>query len=183
MRNVGYFQICMVCVHSMINKTVFFLIISRQVMIWQLRSVYPFVVQKVIHILDWSGHVSVIVVMHQKKVSNGPGRTSVMIDVPVIQIKSAVVPRLWVFGILHLRSWWDIVRLNSEDFLKFFLCSDILFQTFPYERADWEVRKNAKFFSNSREYSWFFRLFRGFSYKNFFVQWATVTCYVALDSP
>ena len=32
-------------------------------------------------------------VMHQRKVSNGPGRTSVMIDVPGIQIKSAVVPQ------------------------------------------------------------------------------------------
>ena len=84
---------------------------------------------------------------------------------------------------LKLYDSYHISRLNSEDFLKFFLCSDILFQTFPYERADWEVRKNAKFFSNSREYSWFFRLFQGFSYKNFFVQWATVTCYVALDSP
>ena len=37
--------------------------------------------------------MTVIVVMHQRKVLNGPGRTSVMIDVLVIPIKSAVVPR------------------------------------------------------------------------------------------
>ena len=48
----------------------------------------------VIHILDKSGHLSAIVVMHQRKVTHGPGRTSVMIDVPGIQINSAVVPRL-----------------------------------------------------------------------------------------
>ena len=58
-------------------------------------------------------------------------------------------------------------RLNSGDFSIFFLCLDILFLTYSYERADRKVRKNAKFFSNILEYSWFFRLFRGFLFKTF----------------
>ena len=61
----------------------------------------------------------------------------------------------------------DITRLNSEDFSKFFLCQDILFLTFSYESTYQEVQKNAKIFSIILEYSWFFRLFRGFSYKTF----------------
>ena len=50
--NVEYFQICMVFVHSMISKTVFYPSITRRVMIWQSRSVSLFVVQRIIHFLD-----------------------------------------------------------------------------------------------------------------------------------
>ena len=60
-----------------------------------------------------------------------------------------------------------IYRLNSEDFSKFFPCWDILFLTYSYESTHREVQKNAKIFSIILEYSWFFRLFRGFSYKTF----------------
>ena len=60
-----------------------------------------------------------------------------------------------------------IVRLNSEDFSKFFLWLDALFLTFSYVSTHSEIQKNAWFFSNFLEYSWFFQLFRGFSYKTF----------------
>ena len=40
-----------------------------------------------------------------------------------------------------------MIRLNSEDFSKFFLCQDILFLTFSYESTYQEVQKNAKIFS------------------------------------
>jgi len=60
-----------------------------------------------------------------------------------------------------------MIRLNSEDFSKFFLCLDILVLTYPYESTHSEVQKNAEILSDILEYSWFFRLFRGFSYKTF----------------
>ena len=44
-----------------------------------------------------------------------------------------------------------IDRLNSEDFLKFFLCLDILFPTYIYESTRREMQKNAKIFSNILE--------------------------------
>ena len=46
-----------------------------------------------------------------------------------------------------------MIRLNSEDFSKFFLCQDILFLTFSYESTYQEVQKNAKIFSIILEYS------------------------------
>ena len=77
----------------------------------------------------------------------------------------------------------SISRLNSEDFLKFFLCLDILFLTYSHESSHLEVKKNAENFPNILEYSWFFPLFRGFSYKNFQAQRRTNTCYASWDSP
>ena len=46
-----------------------------------------------------------------------------------------------------------MVRLNSENFSKFFLCQDILFLTFSYESTHQEVQKNAKICSIILEYS------------------------------
>ena len=63
---------------------------------------------------------------------------------------------------------WLIARLNSEDFSKFFLCLDILFLTYSDESTYLEVQKTAEIVSNICEYSWFFRLFRGFSYRTFY---------------
>ena len=37
-------------------------------------------------------------------------------------------------------------RLNSEDFSKFFVCLDIIFWAFLYERTLEEVKKNVEFF-------------------------------------
>ena len=61
----------------------------------------------------------------------------------------------------------NLARLNSEDFSKFFLCLDILFLTCSYESTHLEAQKNAEIFSDILEYSWFFRLFRGFLYRTF----------------
>ena len=69
--------------------------------------------------------------------------------------------------ILNLIWPYYMARLNSEDFSKFFPCWDILFLTYSYESTHREVQKNAEIFSIILEYSWFFRLFRGFSYKTF----------------
>ena len=52
--------------------------------------------------------------------------------------------------LFHYKS---MVRLNSEDFSKFFLCLGILFLTFSYERTHQEVQENAEIFSNILEYS------------------------------
>ena len=57
--------------------------------------------------------------------------------------------------------------LNFEDFLKFFLCSDIIFLTYLYGRTHLIVQKNVEIITKIFEYSWFFRLFRGFSHKTF----------------
>ena len=46
-----------------------------------------------------------------------------------------------------------ITRLNSEDFLKFFLCLDILFFSYSHESSHLEVKKNAENFPNILEYS------------------------------
>ena len=46
-----------------------------------------------------------------------------------------------------------IHRLNSEDFLKFFLCSDIIFLAYYYDRTHFTVPKNDETFSNILEYS------------------------------
>ena len=57
---------------------------------------------------------------------------------------------------------WSICRLNSEDFLNFLWCLDIIFLTYSYERNDCEVQKNDEFFriySNFREFSPFFEVF------------------------
>ena len=45
-----------------------------------------------------------------------------------------------------------MARLNSENFSKFFLCSDDLLLTCSYERAHPDVQKN-RFFPNILEYS------------------------------
>ena len=47
----------------------------------------------------------------------------------------------------------SIVRLNSEDFSKFFLCVDILVLTYPYESTHSEVNNNAEIVSGILEYS------------------------------
>ena len=57
--------------------------------------------------------------------------------------------------------------LNSEDFLKSILCSDIICPTYLYDRTHLIVQKSVEIFTKIFEYSWFFRLFRGFSYKTF----------------
>ena len=46
-----------------------------------------------------------------------------------------------------------IFRLNSEDFLKFFLCLDILFLAYSDESTYLEVQKTAEIVSNFLEYS------------------------------
>ena len=76
-----------------------------------------------------------------------------------------------------------MARLNSEDFSKFFLCLDILFLAYSPESTHLVVHKTAETISNLLEYSWFFRLFRGFSYKNFQTQWDPNTCYISKESP
>ena len=63
-----------------------------------------------------------------------------------------------------------MVRLNSGDFSKFCVCLDIIFWDFSYERTLGEVQKNVEFFWIFLNFHDFFRFFRGFSYKFFFVQ-------------
>ena len=46
-----------------------------------------------------------------------------------------------------------IIRLNSENFSKFFLCLDILLLTYSHESTPSEVKKNAEIFPNILEYS------------------------------
>ena len=46
-----------------------------------------------------------------------------------------------------------MIRLNSEDFSKFFLCLDIAFLTYSFEKAHIIVPKNVEMFSNILEYS------------------------------
>ena len=46
-----------------------------------------------------------------------------------------------------------IVRLNSENFSKFFLCLDILLLTYSHESTPSEVTNNADNFPNILEYS------------------------------
>ena len=67
----------------------------------------------------------------------------------------------------YIHQSFHMVRLNSGNFSKFSLCSDTIFLTYSYERTHREVQKNVEFFSNILEYSWFFRLFRCFSFKSF----------------
>ena len=81
------------------------------------------------------------------------------------------------------QSTWSITRLNSENFSKFFLCLDILFLAYSPESTHLVVQKPAETISNLLEYSWFFRLFRGFSYKNLQTQWDPDTCYISKESP
>ena len=69
---------------------------------------------------------------------------------------------------LHFNCVHTILRLNSEDFSNFFLRLDTLFQTYSDESTYLEVQKTAEIVSNILEYSWFFRLFRGFSYRIFY---------------
>ena len=53
----------------------------------------------------------------------------------------------------------DIHRLNSEDFSKFFVCLDIIFWAFSYERTLGEVQKNVEFFPISLNFHDFFDFF------------------------
>ena len=58
---------------------------------------------------------------------------------------------------------YDICRLNSEDFSKFFLCLGILFLTFSYERTHQEVQEKADFFRifwNIHDFFDFLEVFR-----------------------
>ena len=60
-----------------------------------------------------------------------------------------------------------IARLNSEDFSKFLLCSDIIFFTDSYESRHREVQKNVEIFRIFLNIHEFSRHFRSFSFKSF----------------
>ena len=75
--------------------------------------------------------------------------------------------QMFHFTRLQRYNLYRINRLTSEDFSKFFLRLGILLLTYSPERAHLEVQKTAEIISNILEYSWFFQLFRGFSYKTF----------------
>ena len=68
-----------------------------------------------------------------------------------------------------------ICRLNSEDFSNFFLFR-YYFLNHSLERTYLIVPKNVKIFSNIDGYSWFFRPFRGFSFKICTVSYSHVIC-------
>ena len=84
---LNHFQISSVSALLMTKIIEFWRNITNQVKIWRSRCVFPFVGQWIIHFLVWNGHVSVTVVMNHRMASNGLGRASVMINVPVIQIR------------------------------------------------------------------------------------------------
>ena len=72
-----------------------------------------------------------------------------------------------------------MVRLNSENFSKFFVCLDIIFWAFSNERTLGEVQKNVEFFWIFLNFPDFFRFFRGFSYKFFCtVSYSPVLCII-----
>ena len=60
-----------------------------------------------------------------------------------------------------------MLRLNSEDFSKFLLCSDTIFLTNSYESTHREVRKNVEIFRIFLNIHEFSQHFRSFSFKTF----------------
>ena len=60
-----------------------------------------------------------------------------------------------------------MARLNSEDFSKFLLCSDIIFFTDSYESRHREVQKNVEIFRIFLNIHEFSQHFRRFSFKSF----------------
>ena len=60
-----------------------------------------------------------------------------------------------------------ILIMNSEDFSKFLLCSDIIFFTDSYESRHREVQKNVEIFRIFLNIHEFSQHFRSFSFKTF----------------
>ena len=77
----------------------------------------------------------------------------------------------WIKNALKLQflayAAYDMPRLNSEDFSKFFLCLDILFSTHLFESTRQEMHKNANFFRIFLNVHDFFNFFEVFRVKTF----------------
>ena len=113
----------MAFVPLMIRISEFYPIIMKPVITWQLKCAYLFAVLEDIPILDLNGNASVIVGMLQRKASNGPGPINAMIDVLEIQIKYAVVQKLWMSGPHHRDILMVSVSMIFPDTVKFWTIS------------------------------------------------------------
>ena len=110
--------------------------ILKQAKTWRLKNVYRSVDQKAFRTLDLNGKLSVTVVLNQRKDFNGPGQTSVKIDVRVTLVKSAVDQMLWAYGPRHQNAWMHFVFTIFPETNAFWLGNHILGSTsWPFENV------------------------------------------------